>query len=139
MIALVDQFAPQLGIAAACEAVGLPRATYYRKLTGESGPPESPKPRPKPKRALSDDDRQAVLDVLHDPRFVDLPPTEIYSQLLDEGRYLCSIRTMYRILAENNEVRERRRQSAHPPRIKPQLCATGRIRAPRRARRAHRP
>lgn len=124
MIALVDQVAPQLGIAAACDAVGLPRATYYRNRPGEIKPPEGSKPRPKPKRALSDDERQAVLDVLHEPRFVDLPPTEIYSQLLDEGTYLCSSRTMYRILAENDEVRERRRQSTHPPRSKPQLCAT---------------
>ena len=122
MIALVDQAAPKLGVAAACEAIGLPRATYYRNRPGASSKPER-KPRAKPKRALSDDERQKVLDTLHEPRFVDLPPTEVYAQLLDEGKYLCSTRTMYRILADNGEVRERRRQSVHPPRTKPQLCA----------------
>jgi len=123
MIALVDQVAPQLGVAAACEAIGLPRATYYRNRPDASSKRER-KPRPKPKRALSDDERQQVLDTLHGPRFVDLPPAEVYGQLLDEGEYLCSIRTMYRILADNHEIRERRRQSVHPPRTKPQLCAT---------------
>lgn len=120
MIELVNQVAPQLGVAPACDAIGLPRATYYRWQQGERS---EPKPRPKPKRALSTEERQAVLDVLHEPRFVDLPPTEVYAQLLDENEYHCSVRTMYRILAENAEVRERRRQRVHPPHAKPQLCA----------------
>lgn len=125
MIALVDQAAPELGVVAACEAVGLPRATYYRHRRACSPEtPQEPKPRPKPKRALSDAERQKVLDTLHEPRFVDLPPTEIFGRLIDEGEYLCSVRTMYRILADNDEVRERRCQTIHPPRTKPQLCAT---------------
>ena len=65
-------------------------------------------------RALGADERRAVLDVLHEPRFADLAPAEVYATLLDEGRYLCSERTMYRVLAENAEVRERRDQLRHP-------------------------
>lgn len=74
---------------------------------------------------MSETERQAVLDVLHEPRFVDRAPAEIYATLLDEGRYLCSIRTMYRLLAANNEVRERRDQRRHPVYSKPELLATG--------------
>ena len=122
MIELVNQVAPELGAAAACKAAGLSRATYYRRRHGEfSGPRRQPK---QPDRALSTEERKTVLDKLHEPRFVDLPPTEVYAELLDEGEYLCSVRTMYRILADNAEVGERRRQSTHPPRAKPQLCAT---------------
>jgi len=65
-----------------------------------------------------------VLDVLHEPRFVDLSPTEVYATLLDEGRYLCSERTLYRVLAEAQELRERRDQLLHPPYAAPQLLAT---------------
>ncbi len=121
MIALVEQAAPELGVGPACEAIGLPRATYYRS---QREPQAESTPRSKSKRALSADERQAVLDVLHEPRFVDLPPAEIYAQLLDENEYLCSPRTMYRILAEDGEVHERRRQRVHPPHTKPQLSAT---------------
>jgi len=67
--------------------------------------------------------RQNVLDLLRSPRFADLAPAEIYATLLDEGSYLCSISTMYRILAENSEVRERRRQLRHPVYTKPELLA----------------
>ena len=67
--------------------------------------------------------RQSVLDLLRSPRFADLAPAEIYATLLDEGIYHCSISTMYRILAENSEVRERRRQLRHPAYTKPELLA----------------
>lgn len=109
----------RLGIAPMCAAMGLSRATYYRHLTSRPRPA-----RPTPTRALSAGERQAVLDVLHEPRFVDLAPAEVYATLLDEGRYLCSERTMYRILAENQEVRERRNQLRHPEYKKPELLAT---------------
>jgi putative transposase len=69
-------------------------------------------------------DRKIVLDVLHEPRFADLAPAQVYATLLEEGRYLCSIRTMHRVLAENAEVRERRNQRRHPKYVKPELCAT---------------
>ena len=111
---------PRLGIGSLCAALVLPRATYYRHL--EAQPPA---PRPTPARALSAIERQDVLAVLHEPRFVDLAPAEVHARLLDEGRYLCSERTMYRVLAENTEVRERRDQLRHPEYKKPELLATG--------------
>src|SRR5512140_3783942 len=106
MIAAVKEMGPKLGYVSTCAALGLPRATFYRTVT----PPKAPRqPRPKPKQTLPADERSAVLAVLHEERFVDLAPAEVYAQLLDEDSYLCSIRTMYRVLAENAEVRERRR------------------------------
>jgi putative transposase len=110
---------PRLGVARLCAALVLPRATYYRRLNARP-----PRLRSKPASALSPTERQAVLDVLHEPRFADLAPAEVYARLLDEGRYLCSERTMYRVLAENAEVRERRDQLRHPEYKKPELLAT---------------
>ena len=110
---------PRLGVGRLCRALALPRATYYRHLEAKAPPP-----RPTPARALTVAERQAVLDVLHEPRFVNLAPAEIYARLLDEKRYLCSERTMYRVLAENAEVRERREQLRHPAYKKPELLAT---------------
>jgi len=124
VIATVHEVGPRLGVQAACAAIGLSRATYYRHRPGA---PKMAKPTAKrstPKRALTIVERQEVLDVLHEPRFVDLPPTEVYAQLLDEDRYYCAIRTMYRILASAQEVCERRRQRIHPPYAKPELIAT---------------
>lgn len=111
---------PRLGVAALCAGLDLPRATYYRRLEATA-----PRPRPTPVRALSPTERQDVLAVMHEPRFVDLAPRQVYAQLLDEGQYLCSLRTMYRILDENREVRERRDQLRHPEYKKPELLATG--------------
>jgi putative transposase len=118
MIAVVNDVGARLGIEPTCAAIGLSRATYYRH---RHGPKVGVARRRLPKHALDDSQRKAVLDVLHEDRFIDLPPTEIYAQLLDEGRYECSIRTMYRILAANAEVCERRRQRVHPPYAKPEL------------------
>ncbi|MBI9019622.1 MAG: transposase, partial [Phycisphaerae bacterium] len=78
----------------------------------------------RPEHALSETEQQKVLDVLHNPRFVDQAPAQVYAQLLEEGRYLCSIRTMYRLLADHNEVRERRKMTRHPVYAKPELLAT---------------
>jgi putative transposase len=80
-------------------------------------------PRRPPPRALQAEERAAVLGVLHEPRFVDLAPAEVYATLLDEGRYLCSERTMYRLLAAHDEVRERRNQLRHPRYAAPELLA----------------
>ena len=74
---------------------------------------------------LAVSERQAVLDLLREPRFVDQPPAEVYAELLDQGLYHCSIRTMYRILHENGEVKERRQQLRHPVYKKPELIAEG--------------
>ena len=116
----ITELAPRLGVAPTCAALGLPRATYYR---GQQPRPE-PKPRPTPARALPPEERAQVLATLHEPRFVDLAPAEVYATLLDEDRYLCSERTFYRVLDENAEVRERRNQLRHPHYTAPELLAT---------------
>ena len=120
---MVKERAPLLGVAPLCRALGLARTTLYRAWRRERFPVE-PKPRPKPARALGEDERQAVLEVLHEARFVDQPPAQVYATLLDEERYLCSERTMYRILEAKGEVRERRNQLEHPSYAKPELLAT---------------
>jgi putative transposase len=121
----VEELAPEVGTAMACRALGLPRATLYRRRRPkvESAGTAPPGPRPKPPRALSTQERQHVLDVLHSEPYADQAPAEVYADLLDQGRYLCSIRTMYRILDEHQEVRERRNQLRHPRYAAPQLVA----------------
>ena len=118
-MATVTEIGPRLGIAPTCAALGLPRATYYRRRR----PPRARPPRRPSPRALSAEERAAVLAVLHEPRFVDLAPAEVYATLLDEGQYLCSERTMYRLLAAHHEVRERRNQLRHPRYAAPELLA----------------
>jgi putative transposase len=118
----VEELTPIIGTRPACRALGASVATIYRRRR----PPEptAPKPRPTPARALSEPERQQVLDVLHCERFVDVAPEEAYATLLDEGTYLCSPRTMYRILAAHHGgVRERRNQLTHPAYNKPELLA----------------
>ncbi len=119
-IETVREVGPRLGIAPTCMALGLPTSTYYRR----SRPQPPPERRPSPPRTLAVEERTAVLEVLHEPQFVDLAPAQVYAQLLDEARYLCSERTMYRILEEHHEVRERRDQLRHPPYAAPELLAT---------------
>jgi len=116
----VTELGPRLGIAPTCAALEVARASYYRGLKPEVELP----PRPTPARALLAEERQVVLEVLHEPRFVDLAPAEVYATLLDEDRYLCSERTMYRVLVEHQEVRERRDQCRHPRHAAPELLAT---------------
>jgi putative transposase len=118
-MATVTQIGPRLGIAPTCAALGLPRATYYRRRR----PARAVPPRRRSPRALGAAERAAVLEQLHTPRFVDLAPGEVYATLLDEGRYLCSERTMYRVLAAHAEVRERRAQLRHPLYAAPELLA----------------
>ncbi len=113
-----------VGIKAACASLDIARCQYYRELTRKSAPLAEPRKRPSPPRALSVQERQAVLDHLHSERFVDKAPPEVYATLLDEGAYHCSIRTMYRILEDNQEVRERRHQVSRPVYQKPELLAT---------------
>ena len=115
---------PTAGItAAACTALGLSRATVQRRRARLTRPPAEPAPRPSPPRALTAGERQTVLDRLREPRFADLAPAEVYATLLDKGVYLCSIRTLYRILDDHDEVRERRDQLRHPVYAKPELLA----------------
>jgi len=121
----VQELAPMVGTKAACTAVGRARATFYRWHRKSPLPPRRPpsERRPQP-RALSEHERGQVLEVLHSPRFVDAAPPTVYATLLDEGTYLCSVPTMYRLLHAAGEVRERRRQAVHPAHVKPELLAT---------------
>jgi putative transposase len=124
LIGLVEELAQEIGWQAACQALGVPRATLYRRLQAQPASPPVRRPRPTPKRSLSCQERQQALDLLHSPRFVDSSPAQIYATLLDEGRYLCSIRTFYRLLQSQHEVRERRNQLRHPSYQRPELLAT---------------
>ena len=118
----VQPLASQVGVAPACRALGVPRASFYRR---QRPAPGHQQPRHTPARALCASERAHVLDVLASPRFVDRSPAEVVATLLDEGQYLCAERTMYRILAANQPVRERRNQRSHPCYTKPELVATG--------------
>ena len=112
---------PLVGIVAACVALGVSRASYYRSRV-----PAKPRPpRPRPPRALGEQERAQVLAVLDSDRFADKAPPQVYAELLDENRFLCSVRTMYRILAAAGQVQERRNQRRHPTYVKPQLEARG--------------
>ncbi len=113
--------APEIGLASACRALGVSRATAYRH---RSPKPPSPRSRRRSPLALSDDERAAVLAELHSERFVDASPAAVYATLLDEGAYLASERTKYRLLAGAQEVRERRAQLRHPAYARPELLAT---------------
>ena len=118
----VEGVAPELGIASACRALGLSRASLYRKRSGMDA--DTRRPRPAPPRTLASSERQSVLDTLHSERFVDQPPAQVHAALLDEGQYLCSPRTMYRILDSAHEVKERRDQVRRPHYVRPELLAT---------------
>jgi putative transposase len=107
----VVALAPASGMtAAACAALGVSRATVQRRRVRLTAPLAITRPWPRPIRALTAPQQQVVVDLLHAPRFADQAPAEIYASLLDEGIYHCSIRTMYRMLVQNGEVRERRKQ-----------------------------
>ncbi len=117
---MITEHRGSFGVKPTCVALGVARATYYRSQslrTAPRGGGHHP-------RALSAEERHKVLSVLHEERFCDQAPGEVYATLLDEGQYLCSERTMYRILAENHEVRERRDQLCHPRYAAPELLAT---------------
>lgn len=112
---------PLVGVVAACAALRVSRASFYRT----KAPPKPRQPRPRPSRALEDAERAEVLAVLDSERFADKAPAQVYATLLDEERYVCSIRSMYRILASADQVRERRDQRRHPTCVKPRLVAHG--------------
>ena len=119
-MAAIRSLSTEIGIQPACDALGLVRSGFYRG----QGPATAPAPRPSPPRTLSSDERPAVLATMHSDRFVDTAPATVYATLLDEGRYHCSIRTLYRILDEQAEVKERRNQLRHPVYQKPELLTT---------------
>jgi len=122
----IIELTPQPGVRGACEAVGVSQAGYYRRHRQSPAParpePVSHRQRRQP-RALSATEQQTILDVLHSDRFVDLAPAQVWAILLDEGVYLGSESTFYRLLRQAGEVRERRRQATHPAKVKPELVA----------------
>lgn len=123
-MSLAIEIALEVGVKPACDALGASRATLYRRLRPRLLPA-----RPASWRALSADERAAVLRVLYDPRFVDASPGEVYATLLDEGVHLASESTMYRILRQQRAVHERRAVRRHPTYTKPELvaCAPNRL------------
>ena len=122
-MAAVTELATAVGTRAACRALFAPRASHYRRRRAAICSAKT-NLRPSPPRALAPAERKAVLAHLHGERFQDRSPAAVYATLLDEGTYLCSIRSMYRMLEQEGESRERRDQLTHPPYKKPELLAT---------------
>lgn len=118
-----DELAEATCTRRAAQLLGRSRATHYRRCQPPMfGPPA---PRPAPANALDEGERQHILSVLRSPEFCDLAPAQVWARLLDDGVYLCSISTMYRLLAAAGENRERRRQRTHPAKKRPELIARG--------------
>ena len=120
----VQQLAPTVGIESACDALGVARASFYRQPVFGPALPVPVILRPAPARALRAEERETVRALLNSVRFQDCAPASIQATLLDEGQYLCSTRTMYRVLAQDGATRERRDQLTHPEYRKPELLAT---------------
>jgi putative transposase len=114
------EYSESIGKAPACQALGTSRASLYRRLKQVA----KTKKERRSHRALSCEERERVLEVLHSKRFIDCAPAKVFADLLDEGTYLCSMRTMYRILSKQGEVKERRNQLRHPSYKRPELLAT---------------
>jgi putative transposase len=124
MMAVTASLSNSVGKKTACNALDIARATFYRHQARQDGAGNRPQ-RPAPPLALSIEEKQDVLDTAHEKRFWDANPYQIFAALLDEGRYLASVRTIYRVLAENNEIKERRKQVSRQHYQKPELLATG--------------
>jgi transposase InsO family protein len=120
----VTVLAAQIGLKRACEVLAVARASFYRRRRHRAGPRALGRPRRAASQGLSVEERRRVLEILNSQRFLDAAPAQIYAKLLDEGLYLCCERTMYRILYDAQEVRERRNQLRHPTYLKPELLAT---------------
>jgi putative transposase len=122
---LVEDRDPELSVYAACSALNVSRASLYRhRRPVPSSVSKVARVRAPHPRRLDESERQIILDTFHDPEFVDQPPTEVYATLLGRGIYLASIRTLYRVLAEEGESKERRNQRARYQHTKPSLTAT---------------
>jgi putative transposase len=126
MIQLTQQLAATIGTAPACQVLEVPRSSFYRahQPPAPSTASTSARVPPTPPRALRPAEKEQVREALNSERFQDQAPREVYATLLDEETYLCHWRTMYRILDEYQEVRERRNQLRHPVYAKPELLAT---------------
>ncbi len=116
-MSLIEEHRQKLGTAPLCQALKVSRASFYRQQSPKAATATVVARKP-PEHALSEAERQTVLATLHEPRFLDLAPPQVYAQLLEEGCYLCSIRTMYRLLAAQDEVRERRAVTC----VKQKIC-----------------
>ena len=125
MIEQTEALTQQMGVMSACQALGLPRSSFYRARETETRLKAAETKAAQPARALGEAEKSTVRQLLNSERFQDLAPREVYATLLDEGQYLCHWRTMYRILEEHDEVRERRNQLRHPNHPKAELLATG--------------
>jgi putative transposase len=120
----VAELAPLVGVRAGCAAVGEAQARWYRRHRQSQPPPRPERARAAQPRALSEVERKELHRVLDSEEFIDEAPATVYAKLLDQGMYLASTSTMYRVLRDHGEVRERRRQATHPAAIKPELLAT---------------
>jgi putative transposase len=120
----ITELEPLVGTRAACRATGRPQANHYRRHRQSPAPQRAARERQPQPRALTPAERAQVRAVLNSPEHVDQAPATVYHELLDAGAYLASVSTMYRILREHDEVKERRRQATHPARVKPELVAT---------------
>ena len=125
MIEQTEALTQQMGVVSACQALGLPRSSFYRARETETRLKAAETKAAQPARALGEAEKSTVRQLLNSERFQDLAPREVYATLLDEGQYLCHWRSMYRILEEHDEVRERRNQLRHPNHPKAELLATG--------------
>lgn len=123
MNAAFNELVPQIGVAATCAVLQVNRSGVYRKRGGLHGPPWPAPRRPRPPLSLTPAEQNVLLGVLDSDRFADVAPATIFATLLDEGCYHGSIRTMYRLLAAQNQSGERRRQRIHPVYAKPELLA----------------
>jgi transposase InsO family protein len=123
MDVLEDFSEPGVSVSAACAVLGVSRATLYR-ATCPVMPPTVHERAPSPRR-ICDEERRAIVDVMHSAEFVDQPPMEVFAKLLSRGVYMASIRTFYRLLAELGESKERRNQRLPHRYVKPSLTATG--------------
>jgi putative transposase len=120
----IVELEPLIGVRAACMATGRAQASHYRRHRLSPTPARPVRARRAQPRALSQAERDTVRALLNSPDFVDKAPATVYHELLDEGTYVASVSTMYRVLRAHGEVRERRRQAVHPARVKPELVAT---------------
>lgn len=119
----IEELAPVVGVAAACRAVGEARARHYRRHPKSPTPPRPERVAAFQPRALSEVEKKEIRRVLNSDEHVDEAPASVYAKLLDQGTYLGSVSTMYRVLREHGEVGDRRRHATHPARVKPELVA----------------
>jgi len=117
---VAESLAKEVNVRQACSALALPRSGFYRWRNHDKKQKSS---RPVSPLALTEEEQEVILNTLHSDRFVDMAPQEVYAALLDNGNYLCSVRTMYRLLDKHDEVKERRNQLRHPSYARPELIA----------------